>query len=138
MTSTSNQPISGSRARSASPPAASEISWAPRQTAEQRHPGGEQLAEQLRLGSEPGVPLVLVGVHRAAEGHHRVVGERVGGRIGGLGDVPDVELGRGRDRLGEHAGAGIALMGDREHPHAREHGKPARDRSAEPRAPRHP
>ncbi len=54
----------------------------------------------------------------AAEDEHRVVAERVRRRAGLRRQQPAVELGAARvDRLGEDAGAGVALVDDREDSH---------------------
>lgn len=62
--------------------------------------------------------LLLVGVHGAAEGEDGVVAVRVGGRLRRLRRQPLVELDTVlSDRLGEDAGAGVALVDYRQDPH---------------------
>jgi hypothetical protein len=93
--------------------------------AEQRRPAIDQLGQQCQLALDPGVRLALVGVHRAAEGQHGVVAERVGGRLELLCDQPLVVLHpAGGHRLGEDAWAGVGLMHDRERPHGGQSAKP--------------
>ena len=91
--STACQPISGSR-RPARP-----IRLPPRRATARRDtppssgmPAASSSREQRLLRRHPRVVGLLVGMHRAAEAQHGVVAERVGGRLVGLGNVPDVEL----------------------------------------------
>lgn len=87
--------------------------------AEQRHVALEQLSQQRLLLGDPAVPLAFVDVHRPAEDEDGVVAERIGRRLRPLRQRPLVELPAGvGDRLGEDAGAGVALMDDREDPHS--------------------
>jgi hypothetical protein len=59
------------------------------------------------------VLVLLVDVHRAAEGQNGVVIARVGGRVAAFGDLPGVELGAARlELLGEDAGTGVVLVND--------------------------
>ena len=78
VSETSSQPISGARAGPTAPPAARASICAPRQTPKHGNLGGEHVAEKLFLALEPGEAIVLVGMHRAAEDHHRVVARRRG------------------------------------------------------------
>jgi hypothetical protein len=71
----------------------------------------EQLTQERLLARQPSVLGLLVGVHRAAEGEHAVVAERVGRRTVGLGPIPKVEgVARLGDGLAEHARPGFALV----------------------------
>ena len=115
---TSRQPISGSRARRTSPPAARASSCAPRQTPSTGIPAESSSARNAISSGDPGVRVGLIDVHRAAEGDHGAVSVPSAGEVVRLGSMPHVELGAGiANRLGEHAGPGITLVADREHPH---------------------
>ena len=95
--------------------------------AEHRHPGGEQLRQERDLVRDPGMRVGLIDVHRAAERDHGAVGVPSAGEVIRLGSMPHVELGAGvADRLGEHAGPGIALVADRKHPHTAKFRRAAR------------
>ena len=85
---------------------------------EQRGAALDQLGEQQLLEPQPGMVRLLVGVHGAAERHHRVVFPRIGGRLPLIGDVPVVEPDAPlADRLGEDAGPRVVLMDQRQDSH---------------------
>jgi NAD(P)-dependent dehydrogenase (short-subunit alcohol dehydrogenase family) len=85
---------------------------------EQRHPAVQQFAQEHLLAREPPVLVLLVGVHRPAEGEDRVVARRVARGLGPLGDRPLIEDRAVRaERLREHAGSGVGLVDDGEGAH---------------------
>jgi hypothetical protein len=84
--------------------------------AEQGQPAPEQVPEQVLLGTQPGVRLLLVHVHGPAE-DHRGVEPVERGRVGLGGRPLDELVSRGEGGLAEDAGAGVGLMDDREDPH---------------------
>ena len=87
----------------------------PRQTPSSGTLTLEQSADELVLVTKPGVVLVLVGVHRAAEDDHRsVVVERP--RSGGAPrEAPLlVAVACLLDHLGEHSSTGVRPVDDRE------------------------
>ena len=86
---------------------------------EERHPVVEHRGEEVLLEAQPGVAILLVGVHRAAEGEDRVVlGDLQRWPGAALGEHPLVQLDAALAHLlGEHAGPGIGLVDDRENPH---------------------
>ena len=70
--STGSQPTSDSLERKTSAPAARATSCEPRQTPSSGVPWSSKPSSQRSSVRQPAVPLVLVGVHRAAEDDHRV------------------------------------------------------------------
>ena len=84
--------------------------------AEERRPALELALEQAELGPEPGVAVVLVGMHRAAEDDHRV-GVLVGDAVAGDVSLDELVAG-GPHGVLEDAGADVVAVREREDPHA--------------------
>jgi len=85
---------------------------------EHRRPAREQLLQPIRLGAKPGMRVVVIRVHRAAEDEYRVIRLERPGRRSAPREAPFVEpVAALLDRRREELGACIVAVDDREHVH---------------------